>query len=134
MCLQCLTESVTYMTEEEQEVFPGWALMQATRDYSDEWLAGEWGLVQRDDPAVTWNGLIYSEPIHGEDEVTPELYAWDKEVIKLHDALDKLNFQESRDLVKALEKTECPIQENSLIISEWLMNHFAKWIETHPAT
>ena len=45
MCLQCLTDPYYY-----GEVFPGWSLMRARRQYFTEMKIKEWGLIECNDP------------------------------------------------------------------------------------
>lgn len=141
MCLQCLTESEMFGKKGDWEVLPGWFLVRATKDYMDDWKAGEYGLVIMNDPECVWSGQIYKEP-HADkkdEELTKEereeWYLWHKEVFNLLEALNTICLDKSIRLVESMKAVGLDILEkpNGILMAEWLMNHFAEWIETHPA-
>lgn len=46
------------------DVIPGFSLMQATRD-GHGWLAGQYGLVETNDPTVVFDGPLLQDPAAG---------------------------------------------------------------------
>jgi hypothetical protein len=60
MCEQCLAHAEVVMGQ----ALPGFSLMQATRD-GQEWQAGDYGLVESNDPTVTFTGPIVRDPTAG---------------------------------------------------------------------
>jgi hypothetical protein len=69
MCEQCNADAVSF-----GEPIPGWFLMRARRD-GIEWKQGDWGLVQSNDPSVTWTTTPTPSGLFGiEDEAEQE--AW----------------------------------------------------------
>lgn len=50
MCVQCTAETVNY-----GEFAPGWYLVRATKTDPDSMDAGDWGLVECNDPAIIFS-------------------------------------------------------------------------------
>ena len=72
MCDQCTTEALRY----GDEVMPGFCLMKAQKE-GVRWHAGDWGLVESNDPTVTWTSEPQPSPVYGMTDEQEE--AWFKE-------------------------------------------------------
>ena len=59
MCEQCVAQTVLY-----GEVVPGFYLVRATVD-GGTMKAGDWGLVECNDPFFIWSGEIIADPTEG---------------------------------------------------------------------
>ena len=66
MCLQCTAQSVKIV----EDVIPGYSLCLATVD-TDEWKAGQYGLVESNDPTVIFDGPLERDTTAGmtDDEI-----------------------------------------------------------------
>ena len=72
MCDQCATEALRY----GEEVMPGFWLMKAQKEGA-RWHAGDWGLVESNDPTVTWTSEPQPSPVYGMTDEQEE--SWFKE-------------------------------------------------------
>ena len=79
MCDQCTTEALRYGAE----VLPGFWLMRAQKE-GIQWPAGHWGLVECNDPTVTWQSEPQPSPVYGMTDDEEE--AW----FKKHEGNDEL--------------------------------------------
>ena len=78
MCMRCSTEAELY----EKEVVPGIGLVRATVDHG-EVRAGDWGLVECNDPFFWWRGEILPVPrTVREDAESPIAYLEGEEAIE----------------------------------------------------
>lgn len=68
MCEQCLTWPITF-----GEVLEGFHLMRARRDGND-WLKGEWALIECNDPSYTWKTTPTPNPVFGMSDDEEETY------------------------------------------------------------
>lgn len=60
MCKQCLANAVVI----KGNIVPGFTLMKATT-FTDGWAAGQYGLVESDDPTFIFSGPILADPLAG---------------------------------------------------------------------
>lgn len=72
MCILCLTKAELV----QEDVLPGFHLYQAQRDYSPEWMAGEYGLVEYNFPIMIFSqsymeSLTSGKDIHQEMTLAP---------------------------------------------------------------
>jgi hypothetical protein len=88
MCTQCCVDAQFFLlnpdgsVDDYKDLLPGWALFRATRDGA-AMKAGQWGLVQCNDPDFVWDDAPIPDPCHGlsDDEYENELK--NKEVSEL---------------------------------------------------
>ena len=143
MCLQCVTLALSYETPEKCYVLPGFSLMQAIRD-DDGWRAGQWGLVQINDPDVTFYGRL----IHSRDATNePKQEERHKTVLNLLEAMNHMYFGNAVELYLAVKERTGkdyttigtkfnPHNHSKFVIAgdfaDDLVDVLADWVKTHP--
>ncbi len=127
MCEQCTTEAVTVISD----VLPGFTLMQAKLNGHD-WQAGQFGLVECNDPMVVFDGPLLADPTTGlSDEEINALSEQsqadlDRYLTVAEEFDDKLvlDARSGYRLVQAcMTKGYCPDTGGN--VGFWLMNYLA---------
>ena len=131
MCEQCCAKTESY-----GEVFPGWVLVRATVN-GMEMRAGQWGLVQFDDPLFIWTETptilidrtqLFKEDTPEYDEAVNEWLAWTDKAT----AFGRF-FHISADLgwhlVESAREKGYSIDLGPF--NEWFFNYLGEWIRDH---
>lgn len=78
MCEQCMTDCITW-----PDLLPGWALIRAQKD-GRLMKAGDWGLVESNDPAVVFKTAPMADPLAGMSDEEIDRLAQDSEQWQAH--------------------------------------------------
>lgn len=137
MCEQCLTWPVSF-----GQPLPGFTLMRARRDGND-WLKGEWGLVQCNDPSFQWKTTPTPSPTWGmtDDEEDAYIESIEKDSPEYQRALYSRHLGDFADefssmpamtgykLIKgAMDKGYDPKVHG--FFSEWFFDYLGEWLKT----
>jgi hypothetical protein len=139
MCLQCECEAEVFGTLEEQDFLPGYRLQRATKSYFDEWQAGQWGVIQMNDPDFYWTGELIEYDPSKEDDSEKSYDDENKflaEARKLEEAiLSQSSLNKIMNLYEVAKGAgyQHSTQPTQLEFSCWLLNRLATWVKTHPA-
>ncbi len=131
MCLQCSTAAETLA----KNVLPGFSLMRATQS-TEGWQAGQYGLVEMNDPLVVFDGPLLRDPSEGLSDEAINALSEDAfaEVERFLEAGGALNQQLKVDPVAGYRLTAACMQHGydpveGGFLGFWLMNHLAKALE-----
>ena len=129
MCESCMTEA-TY----HGEIFPGWHLRRAVKEY-EGWKAGEWALIEMNGPSYIWPVAPYPEPPDPPDDATAQV---DQEWLNKFDdwvdasyQIQSLNGMKSIYLLTqaAITKGYNPKEDGAF--EPWLFDYTGKYIQEH---
>jgi hypothetical protein len=125
MCSQCLTKSVSYGEILPSEASYRWFLHKATKDeYAGEedcWKAGQWGLIQVNDPSFIYPGEFYDSKVN-EEKHFENLDLLDK-------ALDSMDVMTSHQFVESCIQGGYNPAKHGSRISSWFMDRIARHLE-----
>jgi len=135
MCEQCLTWPISF-----GQPIPGYTLMRARRD-GNEWMKGEWGLIECNDPTFVWKStptptLAYGMTVEEEaalleslDPESPE-YARADLWLPPDDFVDGLtgNAVDSYKLVRAAVEKGYDIEKDGNFYL-WFFDYLGEWIK-----
>lgn len=136
MCDQCTTEALRY----GDEVLPGFSLMRAQKE-GTRWHAGHWGLVECNDPTVTWTSKPQPSPVYGMTDEEEE--EWFKKHEDDHELIDsalghvpddfrnafQIHPNTGYKLVTAAKQRGYNPKTSGDIIN-WLWEHFGEHLKT----
>jgi hypothetical protein len=148
MCMQCVTEAVRH-----GEPFPGFSLYRATK--TDEgwfpvgrWEAGQWGLVEMNDPSFLFTVPFMKDPFAGMSDEQIDALPNFRELMEEH---EKAATAIDRDIMAGGaicgETVGSPLVVYRLITAAtkvgykpdedggfgyWVSDYLARWVETHP--
>lgn len=137
MCEQCLTWPVSFGSP-----LPGYTLMRARRNGND-WLQGEWGLVECNDPTYIWKATPTPNPVFGmtdeEEEAFLQSIPEDSKEYKRANAYCAPDDFESaiwnsplhgyRLVSAAIKRGYDPKDYN---FARWLFDYLGEWLKTAP--
>lgn len=120
MCEQCIVKADSYLTP-----IPGWSLIRATVDGS-LMKAGDWGLVQANDPTYVWGVAPWPEP--PEDANQNILDQWFDDAENFGKCLVGEYPETGYRLIKACIEVGYDIDKQS--VHFWLFDYLGKYIST----
>ncbi len=131
MCMQCTTAAEMLA----KDVLPGFSLMRAARS-TEGWKAGQYGLVEMNDPSVVFDGPLLRDPSEGlsDDDINALPEDAFARVERFLEAGGALNKGLKTDPVTGYRLTAACMQHGydpveGGFLGFWLMNHLAKALE-----
>lgn len=136
MCEQCLTWPVSF-----GQPLPGYTLMRARRD-GNEWMKGEWALIECNDPTFRWKTTPTPNPAYGMDALEEaafleRLEPGSEEYARVEmwfppdafvEGITTGTVVDSYKLVKAAIEKGYDIEEDGNFYS-WFFDYLGEWIK-----